>query len=363
MARGAGKQNGGEGFTLGGTSVAPGTRAIVDLPISNLYDHTPVTMTVQVVNGRRPGPRLFVCAALHGDEINGVEVIRRLLREPVLEDLAGTLMAIPIVNVFGFLAGSRYLPDRRDLNRSFPGSPNGSLAGRLAHVFLREILERATHGIDLHTAAIHRANYPQIRANLDDEETLRLARAFGVDVVINAGERDGSLRQQAAKRHIPVLVYEAGEALRFEESSIVAGVKGVKGVMQALGMLPPGTVPAAAEPILARSSTWVRAPIGGILRTDVPLGRHVEAGERLGIVGDPYGVNEVPVVTRTAGLVIGCTHLPSVNAGDALFHIVDVTGVKADAVALDAADIVAPDSPDNEAIQAFEAHEQSAMYD
>lgn len=363
---GGGARDGSDGgdFAMGDAMVAPGTRAIVDLPISNLYDHTPVTMTVQVVNGRRPGPRLFVCAALHGDEINGVEVIRRLLREPALEELSGTLMAIPIVNVFGFLAGSRYLPDRRDLNRSFPGSANGSLAGRLASVFLREILDRATHGIDLHTAAIHRANYPQIRANLDDEETLRLARAFGVDVIINAGERDGSLRQQAARRQIPVLVYEAGEALRFEEASIVAGIRGVRGVMEALGMLPPGPVARPTrEPIVARSSSWVRAPIGGILRTDVPLGRYVEAGEQLGIVGDPYGVKEVPIVTRTAGLVIGCTHLPAVNAGDALFHIVDTTGSKADAVALDAADIVAPDSPDTEAIQAFEAHEQSAMYD
>ncbi|MBM3583417.1 MAG: succinylglutamate desuccinylase/aspartoacylase family protein [Alphaproteobacteria bacterium] len=355
---------GGEGmFAIGGTLVPPGRRATVDLPISNLYDHTPVTMTVQVVNGVRPGPRLFVCAALHGDEINGVEVIRRLLRDPALDRIAGTLIAIPIVNIFGFLAGSRYLPDRRDLNRSFPGSPKGSLAGRLANVFVREILERATHGIDLHTAAVHRDNFPQIRANLDDEETLRLARAFGVDVVINAGERDGSLRQQAAARKVPVLVYEAGEALRFDEPSIGAGVAGVLGVMASLGMIGHTPAPARREPIIARSSTWLRAPTGGMLRTEIPLGTHVDTGQRLGIVGDPYGTKEHPVVARGPGLVIGRTRLPVVNAGDALFHLVDTHGTKASAVALDLGDVVAPDSPDSQDIEAFEAAEQSAMYD
>ncbi|MSP81896.1 MAG: succinylglutamate desuccinylase/aspartoacylase family protein [Alphaproteobacteria bacterium] len=319
-------------------------------------------MPVQVVQGTRPGARLFVCAALHGDEINGVEIIRRLLAAPELDGLGGTLVAIPIVNVFGFLAGSRYLPDRRDLNRSFPGSPNGSLAGRLAHVFLREILDRCSHGIDLHTGAIHRANHPQIRANLDDPETLRLACAFGVDVVINAGERDGSLRQQAAMRKVPVLVYEAGEALRFEPAAIAAGVQGVLGVMRALAMLPPNGA-RARPPIIARSSIWVRAAIGGILRTEVPLGSHVERGQRMGVIGDPFGDNEVVVLAKTAGQVIGCTHLPVVNAGDALFHIVDTTGTKAAAVELDAADIVAPDSQDAEEIRAFEAAEHSAMYD
>ncbi|MEX2647747.1 MAG: succinylglutamate desuccinylase/aspartoacylase family protein [Alphaproteobacteria bacterium] len=350
-------------FLFGGQAVAPGSRATIDLPISNLSNHTPMTMPVQIVHGHRPGPRLFISGALHGDEINGVEIIRRLLQRPELGTIAGTLVAIPIVNVFGFLANSRYLPDRRDLNRSFPGSAGGSLAGRLAHVFLSEILGRCSHGIDLHTAAIHRDNYPQVRANLDDPETLRLACAFGVEVVINAGEREGSLREQAAKRGIPVLVYEAGEALRFQDTAIRAGLEGVLGVMRALAMLPADPGAPARDPIVARSSTWVRAATGGILRSEVPLGRHVERGTRLGVISDPFGEREVEVLARTSGLVIGCTHLPVVNAGDALFHIVDVTGTKATAISLDAADIVAPDSTDAEAIRAFEAAEQSAMYD
>ena len=327
-------------FEIGGTSVPPGRRAVVDVPISNLSNHTPMTMPVQVVNGRRTGPRLFVCAALHGDEINGVEIIRRLLRDPDIGSIHGTLLAVPIVNVFGFVAGSRYLPDRRDLNRSFPGSAKGSLAGRLAHVFINEILVRCTHGVDLHTAVIHRDNLPQIRANIDDARNLEMARCFGAPVVVNAGERDGSLRQEAAKRNIPVIVYEGGEALRFQDSVIRVGVRGVRRVMRNIGML--RTKPLSRptpEPLIARSSSWVRAPGGGILRSEVVLGDHVEVGERLGVVADPFGENEAMVTASTRGIVIGRTNLPVVNAGDALFHIVDTAGTQAAALSLEAFDL------------------------
>lgn len=326
-------------FAIGGTTVAPGARAIIDVPISNLSNHTPMTMPVQIVNGRRPGPCLFVSAALHGDEINGVEIIRRLLRDPDIGSIRGTLVAIPIVNVFGFVAGSRYLPDRRDLNRSFPGSANGSLAGRLAHVFINEILAHCSHGIDLHTAAIHRDNLPQIRANIDEPTNLAMARAFGAPVVINAGERDGSLRQEAARRKVPVIVYEGGEALRFQEEAIGFGVRGVRNVMAVIGMLKVQGGDPPPEPLIARSSTWVRAPGGGILRAEVALGRHVGAGERIGVVADPFGENEIVVTAKTRGMVIGCTNLPVVNAGDALFHIVDTEGTQAAALTLEATDI------------------------
>jgi predicted deacylase len=327
-------------FEIAGTVVPPGRRAVVDVPISNLSNHTPMTMPVQVVNGRRAGPCLFVSAALHGDEINGVEIIRRLLRDPDIGSIHGTVVAIPIVNVFGFVAGSRYLPDRRDLNRSFPGSANGSLAGRLAHVFINEILARCSHGIDLHTGAIHRDNLPQVRANIDDPTILGMARAFGAPVVINAGEREGSLRQAAARRKIPVIVYEGGEALRFQDDVIRIGVRGVRRVMRAIGMLraAPRTAP-PPEPLIARSSTWVRAPGGGILRAEVRLGQRVEQNERLGVVADPFGENEVVVVARTRGIVIGRLNLPVVNAGDALFHIVGTAGTQAAALSLEAVDL------------------------
>ena len=213
-----------EDFIIAGTEVSPGTRRTLELPVASLYSHAPMTLPVQVVCGRHDGPRLFVSAALHGDEINGVEIIRRLLRLPSLKKLRGTLLAIPIVNVYGFVNRSRYLPDRRDLNRSFPGSVRGSMAARLADLFLKEIVDRCNYGIDLHTGAIHRENLPQIRANLDDEETARIARAFHVPLLLNSDLRDGSLREIAAERGIPMLLYEAGEALRFDERAIRAGV-------------------------------------------------------------------------------------------------------------------------------------------
>jgi predicted deacylase len=265
-----------EPFVIGDRSVPPGQRELVELPLPRLYTHTPMTMPVHVVHGRRDGPRLFVSAAIHGDELNGVEIIRRLLGYKRLENLRGTLVAVPIVNAYGVLNHSRYLPDRRDLNRSFPGSDTGSMAARLAHVFMSEIVARCSHGIDLHTGAIHRDNLPQVRANLDDDETNRLAHLFGVPVLLDSSLRDGSLREAAAEHGVPMLLYEAGEALRLDEVSVRAGVRGVINVMRAIGMLPAlKKQKPPPEPFVARSSLWLRAPESGLFRTLVPLGAKV----------------------------------------------------------------------------------------
>lgn len=310
-----------EPFTLGGVAIAPGTRRIVELPVGRRSTRAQLALPVEIVHGRRPGPRLFVCAAVHGDEINGVEVIRRVLRRSMRE-LVGTLIAVPIVNVYGFIGLTRTLPDRRDLNRSFPGSEQGSLAARLAHLFVEEIAARATHGIDLHTGALHRTNLPQIRACLDEPETASLARAFGAPVVVDANLRDGSLRQAVQERGIPMLLYEAGEALRFDEAAIRAGVRGVRAVMRALGMLPPSRrPPPTVEPFVARSSHWVRAPESGILRDRIRLGAAVSEGQPLGIVADPLGREEFQVRARHPGVVIGRSVLPLVHEGDALYHV------------------------------------------
>jgi predicted deacylase len=311
-------------FEIAGAKVAPGERRTVDLSIARFYTHSELTMPVHVVHGRKPGPRLFISAAMHGDEINGVEIIRRLIRLPLLDRLHGVLIAVPIVNVHGFIAQSRYLPDRRDLNRSFPGSGHGSLASRLAHMFTREVVSRSTHGIDLHTGALHRSNLPQVRARLEDAETLRLAAAFHVPVLINAEVRAGSVREVATRLGIPVLVYEGGEALRFDEDSIRVGLRGVVGVMRELGMLPPARPKRphhTGDSVIARSTTWLRAPSGGILRTLLPLGSHVRKGEVLGVVSDPFGEREITLEAPTHGIVIGCLNLPLVNEGDAVFHI------------------------------------------
>ncbi|MGA7799427.1 MAG: succinylglutamate desuccinylase/aspartoacylase family protein [Gammaproteobacteria bacterium] len=308
---------------VGGRVIEPGARVSMELPVTALYTHTPVTIPVEVIHGRKPGPRLFVSAAIHGDEINGVEVIRRLLKLTALGRLHGALIAVPIVNVHGFMQHTRYLPDRRDLNRSFPGSEKGSLAARVAHLFMEEIVRNCTHGIDLHTGAVHRENLPQIRARLDDPETERLARAFGVPVLLNADIRDGSLRQVAAELGIPMLLYEAGEALRFNELAIRAGLHGVVSVMRELGMLPAARRKHRDRhaPVEARSSSWVRAPQSGILRATVALGARVAKGNVLGVIANPLGAHEVNVEAPASGIVIGRINLPLVNEGEALFHI------------------------------------------
>jgi len=307
---------------IGGTAIAPGESVTLDLPVASLYSHAPMTLPVHVIRSKRDGPSLFVSAAVHGDEINGVEIIRRLLRLPQLKKLRGTLLAIPIVNVYGFVSRSRYLPDRRDLNRSFPGSDRGSMAARLAELFIKEIVDQSDYGIDLHTGAVHRENLPQIRANLDDPETARIAHAFHVPVLLNANVRDGSLRQVAAERGIPILLYEAGEALRFDEHSIRAGVKGIVAVMRELRMLPASSrLRKRTEPLIARATTWERAGRSGILRVTAPLGARVRRNEVIGVIADPFGQQELEVRAHAAGIIIGRTNLPLVNEGEGLFHV------------------------------------------
>lgn len=314
-----------DAFRINGVSIAPGQRLTIDLPVTKLYTHTEMGMPVHVIRGKRPGPRLFICAAIHGDELNGVEIIRRLLRSPRLNAIRGTLIAIPIVNVHGLLQHSRYLPDRRDLNRSFPGSERGSLAARLAHLFMTEIVEKCTHGIDLHTGAVHRSNLPHIRANLDDAETTRLAQEFHVPLLLNSNLHDGSLRQLAAERGMPMLLYEGGEGLRFDEVAIRAGERGIISVMRALGMLPAlKKRRRQAAPVVARSSYWVRAPVSGIFRPLVKLGGRVKRDGLLGVVTDPFGDREEEVLAAMSGIVLGRSNLPLANEGDGLFHVARV---------------------------------------
>jgi len=313
-------------FEIGGVEVAPGKRRTIELPIARLYTHTEMGLTVQVVHGRKPGPTLFVSAALHGDEINGVEIIRRLLKRKFVANLRGTLIAIPIVNGFGFINNSRYLPDRRDLNRMFPGSSTGSLAGRIADLFMREIAGRSTVGIDLHTGSNHRFNLPHIRANLDDAQTLRLARAFGAPVMVNAKTRDGSLRETVAELGIPVLLYEAGEALRFDELSIRTGLRGIISVMRSMDMLPPKKLKRTRPVFQSSASKWVRAPISGIITQRQRIGSQVSKGDLLGVVSDPYGEESRNVYAPVAGVVLGRLELPLVYQGDALFHLGVIEG-------------------------------------
>lgn len=314
-------------ITIGGVHVAPGEQAIVNLPVADLYTSTSLHMPVKVICGRNAGPVLFVCAAIHGDELNGVEIVRRLLKRKVLPSIRGTLLAVPIVNVHGFLDQSRYLPDRRDLNRSFPGRAKGSIASRLAHQFVREIVANSDYGIDLHTGAINRSNLPQIRGNLDDARTLEIARQFGAPVIINSNVRDGSLRECAADRGVPMMLYEAGEALRFDEVSIRAGIRGILNVMRHIGMLPTKKKAGPAEPVLASSTSWVRASTSGIVSVKVKLGERVSQDQKLASISDPLGDEQDDILAPFDGIVIGRSNLPLAHEGDALIHVADFRSV------------------------------------
>ena len=308
-------------IAIGDAVVGPGKRMNVNLPVADLYTSTSLHMPVKVICGRKAGPVLFVSAAVHGDELNGVEVIRRLLRLKALRSIRGTLLAVPIVNVHGFLDQSRYLPDRRDLNRSFPGSAKGSIASRLAHLFINEIMSKADYGIDLHTGAINRSNLPQIRANLDDAETLDIAMAFGAPVVINSNIRDGSLRACASERGMSMLIYEAGEALRFDETCIRAGLRGTLNVMRHIGMLPKKKTSRQVTPVVARSTQWVRAGTSGIVNAKARLGSTIAKGQRLATISSPLGDEQEDVIAPFDGIVIGRSNMPLAHEGDALFNL------------------------------------------
>jgi uncharacterized protein len=312
-------------FEFGGRSVAAGTRATIELEVSVLANNTRMNLPVHVVHGVKPGPVFFISGVVHGDEIQGVEIVRRVLASPELENMSGTLLAVPIVNSFGFLNHSRYMPDRRDLNRSFPGSDRGSLASLLADLFFSEVVLRAQYGIDFHTAALHRSNLPQIRMAPDDRDLLAMAEAFAPPVILTSKLRDGSLRQSALNNDVKVLLYEGGEALRFDDAAIEVGVNGTLRVLEHVGMI--ASAPRKSPHLVAAmssSSSWQRAPEGGILHSLRRVGDKIAEGEEIGVVSDPLGNNAVPVLSDEDGIIIGRTNLPIVNRGDALFHVARV---------------------------------------
>lgn len=312
-------------FILGNATIAPGTRETVLIPLSRLADHTDMMLKALVIHGKKPGPAMFVSAAIHGDEIIGVEIIRRVSQMKILSRISGTLILIPVVNSYGFLGMSRYLPDRRDLNRVFPGVENGSPASQLAFTFMDQIVSKCGYGLDLHSGAIHRENLPQIRADLSNPIVKDMATAFGASIMLNSNLRDGSLRESAKNVGCHMLLFEAGEALRFNETAVRIGVKGVLGVMRNIGMLPE-LKPSSRKitPVQPDSSHWLRAPISGLMRAGHGLGDIVKKGEIIASISGPLGEVEEDVRAKYSGVIIGRTNLPIVNRGDALFHVARV---------------------------------------
>jgi predicted deacylase len=307
---------------IGEFVILPGEQRKIDLPVAKLYTDADVSLPVHIIRSKKPGPTIFVSAAVHGDELNGIEIIRRLISENKFKITKGTVIAVPMVNVYGVVNLSRYMPDRRDLNRCFPGSAKGSLAGRVAYIFLNEIVKHCDYGIDLHTGAIHRSNLPQIRADLSCEETKELAQVFGVPVVLNSNIIDGSLREAAVKHKTKVLLYEAGEALRFDEFSIRAGMRGITNVLKHLGMRKSSPIrKKIIAPFVANSSQWLRANASGIVNHRVRLGEQIKKGDVLAEIGSPYGEIIDVVKASRSGILIGQQNIPLVQEGEAMFHI------------------------------------------
>ncbi len=306
---------------IGEEFIAAGERKKIKIEIGSLYDHTKQFLPVEVIRGKTNGPTLFISAAIHGDELNGVEIIKRISKKTILNRIKGTLILIPVVNVYGFNNKSRYLPDRRDLNRCFPGTIRGSLGSKLASVFMKEIVSQCTHGIDLHTGAIHRSNFPQIRACLDEEATHEMAKSFGAAVIVDSKLRDGSLREAAREKNVTTLLFEGGEALRFEEDVIKVGVRGCLSVMRDIGLLPKNKNKNRVESIVAKSSFWLRAKSSGIFNSAYRLGDKVFEGQCIANISDVFGDNISPVCSPKNGVIIGITKVPLVSSGDALIHI------------------------------------------
>ncbi|GAB4521370.1 MAG: succinylglutamate desuccinylase/aspartoacylase family protein [Haliangiales bacterium] len=302
-----------------GESVLAGGVHCVERPVSRLPSGAWLSLPIAVVHGRRPGPTVWISGAIHGDELNGVEIVRELIERVEPSELCGTILAVPMVNVFGVVDGSRYLPDRRDLNRSFPGSARGSLASRLAHLLLTEVVSRCEFGIDFHTGSGGRSNIAQVRMDFANEALRPVAEVFGAPLLVHAKDRAGSLRHAAGQRGIPYLLFEGGEANRFDQDTITAGVDGALRVFQFLGMI--ASAPPRQASIACRGSVWVRARHGGIFRPSVGLGAKLDKGQEIGIVTDALNLDRRIIRTQTAGVVIGLLQTPMVNAGDALVHV------------------------------------------
>lgn len=307
-------------FTIGGVEVKAGSDERVEISIARLPTQDRISLPIQVRHGRLEGPTIWMSAAVHGDEINGIEIIRRVLGRFKARDMAGTLLAVPVVNVFGFLDQQRALPDGRDLNRSFPGSPKGSLTARLAHLFVTEIVERCKYGLDFHTGARHRSNLAQLRLDFEQEGALDCARAFNPPFILDSRVRDGSLRGYACKQGRTTLLFEGGEALRYDEDVIQIAVAGTMNLLRHLKMLD-GEIEAKATPIESVKSKWVRARRGGLFRPEISLGDRVAAKSVMGYVADVYGKTQSTVKAPFPGIVIGLLNNPLVYQGDALIHL------------------------------------------
>jgi predicted deacylase len=303
-----------------GETIGPGEKWLLSWVSSEGFSGGPVPIPVRLARGAHPGSTLCLTAGVHGDELNGIEVVRRVLEELETSDLHGMVIGVPIVNLHGFRQASRYLPDRRDLNRHFPGRATGSAASRIAHSFFQQVILHCEALVDLHTGSFHRSNVPQVRADLTDSGAFELAKAFGSSVVVHHVGEPGTLRRAAADVGIPAISYEAGEPMRFQPAEVEEGVRGVRELLARKGMLSTRPRRGQRQEIYYRAR-WVRVDDGGILLSDAELGDSVKPGDELGVVTDPISNERTIVKSPYDGRVLGKALNQVVIPGFAAFHI------------------------------------------
>lgn len=307
-------------FVIGGEEVAPGDTADIRLPVSEMYTGETIYVPVRVIRAKKPGPALLLTAAVHGDEVNGTGIIRQFIFERPVELLSGSLVCVPVVNVFGFEARDRYMPDRRDLNRSFPGSSQGSLASRFAHTIMSQVVSRCDCCIDLHSAAETRTNFPNVRADLRQPAIKELAAAFGCELVVSGLGPEGSLRRAATKVGCPTIILEAGEVGKIEPMVVEIGVRGIRNVLVHLGMTEGQIEPPIYQTMVART-TWIRAELGGLLRFHVAPGDIIRAGQPIATNESVFGQARSILISHVDGIVLGMVTHPAVKPGEPVCHV------------------------------------------
>jgi predicted deacylase len=305
-----------------GQEILPGKSVQLNLDVAHLHTRTPILVPVIVERAKIDGPTVLLMAGLHGDEINGVEIIRRFLRKKLHKPLVGTIICMPVFNIFGFLNVQRELPDGRDLNRSFPGSPKGSLASQFAFHFMKEIAPHCDYIIDFHTGASQRNNFPQIRCVFKDEESVELAKVFNPPFILHSNLIPKTLRESMVKRKKKILLFEGGKSNSIEEQVVEEGLNGVKRIIAHLGMRNyKYDITKDREPIFLEESKWMRAPSSGMFQALMKNGSAVMKGDVIGIVTDPYGNYEKKIKATQDGYIICSNESPVVYKGDAIVNI------------------------------------------
>lgn len=315
-----------------GKDIAPGSSHVLNMEIARLHTHTKIEVPVIIASGKQPGPCLLILGGIHGNEINGVEIVRKVVAKKLNIPEKGTTICIPVLNVFGFLNQQREFPDGRDLNRVFPGSAHGSLASRFAHFMMTVIMPHIDFCIDYHTGGEGRFNYSQLRIVDNDNETLDMAKAFGVKFIKFAKNREKSFREIAHKMGIKVLLFEGGKTLFLDKNVTNAGVQGAINTMQFLGMRDfsnePQYYPEPENEIIVTSSTWIRAKYSGMFRSNLRIGSFAKKGDILGSISDPFGEFEKDVKAPSDGYILCRDHSPIVNQGSAIVHITTGHSIK-----------------------------------